>query len=739
MSESREEILANFQACTGIQDIGEALEHLETSSWILVDAVNRAIPPDNPQGGVDPTAQRVSPPPNIVQGSDSQPIVIDDDSPIFPPRLPAGFPQMSGMPPPPFPQMDTPLQNTFASFLNAGGVDGTAGGSGMMAGSSGMMAGGSGLMAGSGRQMAGVSLASDFLPLGPAQRSRMLELNVEYRDRMINLKVPDNQTIQVVKDLLQAETSVPPCQQRIRGWAGNSPFPPADRRLLSELNLPKENFLYLLTPELPAPVLPDPFQNKEEEEDSEDKIVLNITDLSNNKTYNLTFSSSRQLSSVRRDVATVTNIPVFRQQWTGLPDASQDDLSLAQCGVVNNSALTVTQALTRPDLNMPIVVDDDIESDAEEDDDYQDAPDHMDDDDIFTQPSRSGIEPLLPDDFGDEALAGIKFAEEFTNRYGQPSPHFFPGSLDDALAESCNKRGSENKMLALYLHHDSSVLTNVFCTQVLCSDAVIGLMMENFVTWGWDLTFQKNKQRLLDMINRHFGTVAANTLRNFEIEKFPLVILIAKLRGNLEILQIIHGNTTLAEFMTEVLSASENYNQQVGVERREEQERTERNYVKDEQEAAFREAELLDQVKEKERADAVEEAQMQAQIDEAKRRSEVEAKESEERRRREEAEAAAEVLPAEPAQDDQKPQANIRFRTPSETLTRRFYATDTLGTILLYLASVGYRPAEYKILSSWPRRDISVLDRTSSLQTLKLCPQETLTLEAHTSADSDSD
>ena len=40
----------------------------------------------------------------------------------------------------------------------------------------------------------------------------------------------------------------------------------------------------------------------------------------------------------------------------------------------------------------------------------------------------------------------------------------------------------------------------------------------------------------------------------------------------------------------------------------------------------------------------------------------------------------------------------FRFRTPSETLTRRFYATDTLGTILLYLASVGYRPAEYKVI-----------------------------------------
>ena len=32
---------------------------------------------------------------------------------------------------------------------------------------------------------------------------------------------------------------------------------------------------------------------------------------------------------------------------------------------------------------------------------------------------RSGIQPLLPDDFGDEALAGIKFGEEFGNRYGE--------------------------------------------------------------------------------------------------------------------------------------------------------------------------------------------------------------------------------------------------------------------------------------------------------------------------------
>ena len=93
-------------------------------------------------------------------------------------------------------------------------------------------------------------------------------------------------------------------------------------------------------------------------------------------------------------------------------------------------------------------------------------------------------------------------------------------------------------MLAIYLHHDSSVLTNVFCTQVLCTEAVLGLLLENFTIWGWDLTYPANKQRFLDMVSRHFGSVASSTVKNFGIEKLPLVILIAKLRGNMEIFQV---------------------------------------------------------------------------------------------------------------------------------------------------------------------------------------------------------
>lgn len=628
-----------------------------------------------------------------------------------------------------------------------------------LGGMMGMMAsarGGMNMMGGP--SLPGVSMASDFLPMGNSTRSRLLELNIEYRDRMIHLKVPDHESILTVKTLLQEKVGVPPCQQELRGWKGNAVFPLTDRRLLQELNLPKENFLYLLTPEIPSQL-----SNGDEEHIPTDiNLRVTIVDEFHDKTYNLNFPGSHTVIQVKRDVSTVTDIPVFRQSWTGWPDHSNDDLSLIQIGLPTDTTLRVTLVRKHDDEpgagpsrsgagpSMPIVLDDTVvlsdtaQSDVEvSDDEYQDAPEPMEDDDFFlTQEnvaSRSGIQPLLPDDFGDEALAGIKFGEEFGNRYGQPTPAFFPGSLEDALGEACNKPVSDRKMLAVYLHHDSSVLTNVFCTQVFCAEAVLGLMLENFVTWGWDLTYTSNKQRLLDMIARHFGSVASSTIKNFSIEKLPLVILVAKIKGNLEIFQVIHGNVTLDEFMSGLLSAGESYQSQLSVEKAEEMERDSRNQVKDEQERAFQEAQIRDQEREFAIKEQEEEIKLQEQVMEAKRRSEIEAKEAAEAKAAVDQSEAASTLPAEPAADCGKTLANIRFRTPSSNLARRFLGSSPLSVLLLYLRSEGFRPEEYKVLSSFPRRDLTKLDHTSTLEALKLCPQETLTLEALHQGESDSE
>ena len=96
----------------------------------------------------------------------------------------------------------------------------------------------------------------------------------------------------------------------------------------------------------------------------------------------------------------------------------------------------------------------------------------------------------------------------------------------------------QRKMLAVYFHHDSSVLTNVFCTQALCADSVCSFLNENFISFGWDLTFSSNKTRAVDMITKHFGSVAASTLKNMDIERLPLLVLIYKLRGSTEIFHV---------------------------------------------------------------------------------------------------------------------------------------------------------------------------------------------------------
>jgi len=255
--------------------------------------------------------------------------------------------------------------------------------------------------------------------------------------------------------------------------------------------------------------------------------------------------------------------------------------------------------------------------------------------------------------------------------------------------------------------------------------------------WGWDLTYTSNKQRFLDMVNRHFGSVASSTVKNFGIEKLPLVILIAKMRGNMEIFQVIHGNVTLDEFMSSLLTANESYQSQLSVERAEEMERNSRNQMKEEQERAFQEAELRDQQREVMMQEQEQEMKLQEEIAEAKRRSEQEAKEAAEAKAAEEQTQAASRLPSEPAADCGQTLANIRFRTPSTQLQRRFLGSDTLEVLLLYLRSEGFRPEQYKVITSFPRRDISQLDPKSSLETLKLCPQETLTLEAISQEDSD--
>lgn len=86
-------------------------------------------------------------------------------------------------------------------------------------------------------------------------------------------------------------------------------------------------------------------------------------------------------------------------------------------------------------------------------------------------------------------------------------------------------------------------------------------------------------------------------------------------------------------------------------------------------------------------------------------------------------------LPEEPAENE-KAITKIRVRLPKgEFLERRFKETDTLQTLLDWLHVQGFRSSEFKLLSSWPRRDLTAVDGKLSLKDHNLCPQETVIIE----------
>ncbi|XP_026106094.1 FAS-associated factor 1-like [Carassius auratus] len=89
------------------------------------------------------------------------------------------------------------------------------------------------------------------------------------------------------------------------------------------------------------------------------------------------------------------------------------------------------------------------------------------------------------------------------------------------------------------------------------------------------------------------------------------------------------------------------------------------------------------------------------------------------------------TLPPEPEEEGGEPISKLRIRTPSgEFLERRFLGSCKLQVLFDFVASKGYPSDEFKLLTTFPRRNITQLDPAWSLVEAKLFPQETLFLEA---------
>ncbi|KAG8230575.1 hypothetical protein J437_LFUL004488 [Ladona fulva] len=399
MSENREEILADFQACTGIEDVAEALYHLEETNWDLLRAINRVMPQETQ---TLPSESQVNTGPDVEiidlgegRGQGGKPASRGDDDDIV---------ELGGR-----------IRRHCRGDT------------------------------GSKRSM---PYTGDSIPSTSSsfsRSSRILSFNVHYKEKSSVLKIPDTETVGDLKAMIHAEMEVPPCHQELKGWKRGITSP-SNASTLASLGLPLENTLYLSCPS-------ESSDSSRIAERLAQEFTLNVRDETKDKDYSLKFRGTRTVLEVKGDVHSVTDIPVRHQVWTGWPQKAVDDdsVTLACSGIdYPTHKLTVRKAVTASQPtsvardNKKIVIDlaDSDNSSAEEFEDAAESFNAEDDLSIMAIESKR-MQPLIPDNVEDEASASFHFTEQFRSRYGRTHPVFFQGCLDDAVKEACSKPAKE--------------------------------------------------------------------------------------------------------------------------------------------------------------------------------------------------------------------------------------------------------------------------------------------------------
>lgn len=716
MSENREEILANFQSITAIEDVAEAIYHLEECNWDLLSAIHRVLPQD-------PQDQRASAGGSAGVGG-------------------GGGGGGGG-------------SSAFASFVNnLNSLEAMANVEELMtAPSSPTKNLGAGPSSNrnldSGASTSRSSSNNDFRSalnyLDPEPHTVLFKIH--FNNELRQVSISNHATVGELKAKISEKTSVPVCRQALKGWeTGKQKDVQNSSTVLKSLNIGKEVSLILTDMSMEGFVgdSADPLASQNQQTYT---LHINVPD---GNMLHLKFPGSQNILAIKTDVYTITDIPVRHQVWSGWPNNVTNSTTLAESGVEqdhnlvlrhaddggvakisnNNNAATAAGATASTSTSsssrnvhnnsdsMPIIID------SESSEEFEDASDFNNDDDIFTEtPINSHLKHLIPDNVDDETIGSIQFVENFVERYGPQHPMFFQGSLEDALKEACRPSARDRKLMAVYLHHDGSVLTNVFCGQLLACESIIQMLLDHFVLYGWDLTFESNKNMFLSSISACVGMTASITVRNIPVDRLPAILVIAKNRSQCEVFQVIYGNVSVDDLLSQLMEASDMYAEQLKIELREENERLAREQVKLEQDAAYRESLEADRAKQ--------EAKRQKELMMQTERRRLESERADAEAKREQIRAAARsTVPPEPEQTVGENITKIRVRPPTGVLIERRFTTDTPLRILLnFITAEGFLIDEYKVIQSWPRRDLTALNHEETLKDLRLYPQETLILE----------
>ena len=283
------------------------------------------------------------------------------------------------------------------------------------------------------------------------------------------------------------------------------------------------------------------------------------------------------------------------------------------------------------------------------------------------------------------------FSDNFEKRYGPTHPIFYHDSLKEVVDKATKGELQDRRPIAVYLHHDRSISSNIFCQKILCSERISEFLTKNYLTWGWDMTIPTNGTCFLDNVNTYFGKDIRKQLDGKDPNKYPLLLIFQKNPNSpLEITAMLTKATEHDDALESLIAGFETH--KVAIETF----KVAKNvHLQDKQ------AEQAKHVLYKESIE-----NEQAQL---KRLNSVEAKSLEDSIQK-----ALKELPEEPEKGDGV--TSIRFRFPSgERPDRRFLESDRIGLLYTYAHSQGFPPAHHRLMLNAPKKDLSEFPNDTNL------------------------
>lgn len=328
--------------------------------------------------------------------------------------------------------------------------------------------------------------------------------------------------------------------------------------------------------------------------------------------------------------------------------------------------------------------------------------------------------PLIPSDCDDLNDAHENFVRVFEARYGEKHPFFNPISLFDAIKDVQTAHYSIRRPLLIYIHNDNSILTQVFCTQVLCQQAIVDFINSNFVFWAWDFTLEENRTKLIEWVENVLGHEYSLPIRGCTNDEFPLLIILGKMTGGVELINLIKGPYLLEEVMHQLMNALDGCQAQKALEAAQDQARQSREQMLMEQDHAYNESLRADRLKAhqklQEEQDAKEQEQKKIQADRLKEQNRLKIESR---------------LEPEPPETCDQPMTQVRIRcVDGETLERRFLLSHHLQALFDFVASKNFPIADYKLLTKFPPRDISSFEPNRTFGETKFSPREAIYMES---------